>query len=631
MSEEGGVEEAPDRKLWPLVVAALGIVYGDIGTSPLYAIKVCFSGEYGIAPTPANVLGVLSMVFWSVTFVVGVKYISFILRADNQGEGGILALLALASRPKDKNGAPPPALLLMLVLFGAALLFGDGMITPAISVLSAVEGLNIATHATEPFILPITTVILLALFMVQNRGTGKIGRMFGPVMMVWFVTLAVLGIAHILRNPDVLRAINPLYAAKFAAASGSRTFLVLGGVFLCITGTEALYADMGHLGRPAIRAGWFSIVMPSLILNYFGQGSLILSDPAAVESPFYAMVPRWGLYPMVILATAATVIASQALITGAFSLNCQAMQLGYCPRLTVIHTSREREGQIYIPEVNWILMVSCIALVWGFRSSENLAAAYGIAVIGNMVITSCIFYVVMTRTWGWPVRAAAPLTLLFLAVDVTFLAANLLKVVQGGWVPILMAVWLFTLMTAWKDGRKRLAAHIQSKAMPLREFIARVADQKTPRVPGTGVFLTANPHGTPPILAHHWRLDRALHERIVLLSILSAHVPTIPAKHRLSVSDIGQGFYQVTASYGYMQTPNVPIILQGCALFKLVLDPDKVTYFLGREHLIPSTSKGMPYWKKTLFVLMSRNSRSATAYFGIPPNQVEELGMQVEL
>ncbi|OGH56812.1 MAG: potassium transporter Kup [Candidatus Lindowbacteria bacterium RIFCSPLOWO2_12_FULL_62_27] len=617
--------------MWPLVLAALGVVYGDIGTSPLYAIKLCFSGHHGISPSEENIIGVMSLVFWSVSFVVAFKYLWFVLRADNHGEGGILALLAVASRRKDRTGNGPPTAMIILVLFGAALLFGDGIITPAISVLSAVEGLSVATKAAEPYVLPITTGILLALFLIQKKGTGNIGRVFGVVMIVWFSSLAVIGLAHILRHPHVLRAIHPLYAVEFVTRSGSAVLWVLGGVFLCVTGTEAMYADMGHFGRPAIRRGWFGLVMPSLVLNYFGQGALLLGHPEYAESPFYYMVPRWGLYPMVVLATAATIIASQALISGAFSLNRQAMQLGYCPRLTVVHTSSAHEGQIYIPEVNWTLMVSCIALVWGFRTSENLAAAYGIAVTGDMVITTCMFYVVTRRTWDWAWWRAAMLAAAFLAVDLTFLTANSLKFFQGGWAPILMALCIFTLMTTWKDGRKRLAKHFAAKIMPLEEFLKKITERKTPRVPGTAVFLTANPTGVPPILVHHWEHIGSLHERIVLLSIMGSNVPRVAAKHRLAVRDIGQGFHQVSSVYGYMQTPNVPVVLQSCEYLGLPIDPKTVTYFLGRETLMPYGRSGMPYWRKVLFILISRNSRSATAYFGIPAGQVEELGMQVEL
>ncbi|MBI4180268.1 potassium transporter Kup [bacterium] len=624
-------EPVSREKLWPLVLTALGVVYGDIGTSPLYAIKISFTGGGGLAPTEPNVLGVLSLVFWSVTFVVSFKYLFHILRADNHGEGGILALLSLAARGLTKNGMPTTGPVLILGLFAAALLFGDGIITPAISVLSAVEGLSVATHAFEPFVLPITTLILVALFMVQRKGTASVGKFFGPVVLVWFIALAVTGIAQIIRQPQVLFALNPVHAVRFALTAPSALFWVLGGVFLCVTGTEAMYADMGHLGRRAIQVGWYVLAMPSLVLNYFGQGALLLSRPEAISSPFFEMVPRWGLYPMVLLATAATVIASQALISGAFSLNRQAIQLGYCPRMTIIHTSSEIEGQIYIPEVNWTLMVASIAMVWGFKSSENLAAAYGIAVVGNMLITSCLFYIVLTKTWGWTVRRAAPLVLAFLIVDFTFLASNSLKFLQGGWVPILMAFGLFTLMTTWKEGRRRLAGYFAGKIMPLDEFLDKVAARKTPRVPGTAVFLTANPAGIPPILVHHWQHIGSLHERVVLLSIVNTHIPRVPAKTRLTVKDIGQGFFQVSSVYGYMQSPNVPAILRGCEQLDLRIDLKTITYFLGRETLMPYGRSGMPYWRKVLFILTSRNSRSATAYFGIPPDQVEELGMQVEL
>lgn len=630
MTQEGSPSSAKSTRPLGLALAALGVVYGDIGTSPLYAIKLCFTGPHGMSPSADNILGVLSLIFWSITLVVGVKYLFFIMRADNHGEGGILALLALVSANPDRS-VRPTGPILILVLFGAALLFGDGIITPAISVLSAVEGLSIATTATEPLIVPLTIFILVCLFVAQRKGTGDIGRVFGIVMLVWFSTLAVLGVFHVVSNPQVFRALNPCRAIEFLFSSGASGFFVLGGVFLTITGAEALYADMGHFGKLPIRIGWFGLVMPSLILNYFGQGSLLLNHPEMVESPFYSMVPRWALYPMVLLATSATVIASQALISGGFSLTRQAIQLGYCPRLTIIHTSRSREGQIYIPEVNWVLMFSCIGLVLSFKSSERLAAAYGVAVTGDMVITSLIFYQVTRKTWRWAWWKSLLLLVGFLSVDFPFLAANSVKFIEGGWVPLLMALFIFTLMTTWKTGRKSLGEHIGALTMPQQDFLKKVSGEQTVRVKGTAVFMTANPNGIPPILIHHWKHNQVLHEQVVLLSVLSENVPSIPGKNRLSVASLGQGFFQVTARYGYMQTPNVPILLQGCSLYGLEIDLDQVTFYLGREHLIPSKMRGMTYWRKILFVLISRNSRSATAYFSIPLEKVVELGMQVEV
>ena len=618
-----------------LALAALGVVYGDIGTSPLYALKECLQGVHGVAATQANVLGVLSLMFWSLTMVVTVKYLAFIMQADNEGEGGILALLALVREEiVKKDGSAGP--LILLVLFGAALLYGDGVITPAISVLSAVEGLNVATSAFAPWVVPLTVVILTSLFMVQKRGTGGIGKVFGPIMAVWFVTLALLGIVHIAKNPAVLVALNPAYGVRFLATSGHKGFLVLGAVVLCITGGEALYADMGHFGVRPIRIAWFALVMPCLVLNYFGQGANVLATPVEMVadpafSPFYALVPRQMLYPMVALAAAATVIASQALISGAYSLTRQAVQLGYCPRVTIVHTSTEHEGQIYVPEVNWALWICCLALVIRFESSNKLAAAYGIAVTGTMAITSIVYFVLVTKTWGWPYWKAVPLVTLFLTFDLGFFSANIVKVADGGWVPLAMAAAVFTLMTTWKTGRRRLADQITANAIPLDDFLSRVETDESPRVEGTAVFMSANPKGIPPVLAHHYAHNQVLHDQVVLLSILSENVPFVSSKHRINVRGLGQGFFQVSASFGFMETPNVPALLEACAIFDLPIDPETVTFYLGRETLLSTGKAGMSQWRKALFAFISRNSRTATAYFGIPPNRVVELGMQVEL
>jgi KUP system potassium uptake protein len=619
--------------LLPLALGALGIVYGDIGTSPLYAFKECLQGHHKVVPTEANVLGLLSLMVWSLTMVVTVKYLFFIMRADNEGEGGILALLALVP-PKLRaraSGRGASAPLVLLVLFGAALLYGDGVITPAVSVLSAVEGLNVGVSGVEHYVLPITAAILVGLFAMQRRGTAGIGVVFGPIMVVWFAALAALGAANVVKNPRVLHALWPGHAVGFLAHSGWHGFLVLGSVVLCITGGEALYADMGHFGRAPIRAAWFAVVMPSLLVNYFGQGALVLSDPSAVASPFYALVPKAFVLPTVVLATAATVIASQALISGAFSLTRQAVQLGYFPRVNVVHTSRAHEGQIYIPEVNWALMVACLYLVFSFKTSTSLAAAYGIAVTGTMGITSVVYYVVVTEAWGWSRWRALPLAALFLAFDLAFFGANAVKFLDGGWVPLAMAAGVFTLMTTWKTGRARLAEKIARGALPLGEFLdARKADPPV-RVPGTAVFMSANPGVTPPVLRHHYRHNHVLHEQVVILSILSAPVPFVSPKNRLKVDDLGAGFYQVSARFGFMETPRVPALLEACALYDLTIDPEHVTFFLGRETLLASSREGMSRWRKALFAFVSRNARSATAYFGIPPDRVVELGMQIEL
>jgi KUP system potassium uptake protein len=614
-----------------LALGALGIVYGDIGTSPLYAFKECLQGPHRVAPTEANVLGLLSLMVWSLTMVVTVKYLAFIMRADNEGEGGILALLALVPPRLRAARARSSAPLVLLVLFGAAMLYGDGVITPAVSVLSAVEGLNVGVRGVERYVLPITIAILVALFLVQRRGTAGIGVVFGPIMVVWFAVIALLGAAGAAKNPGVLRALSPTYAVRFLAESGFAGFLVLGAVVLCITGGEALYADMGHFGRKPIRLAWFCVVMPSLVVNYFGQGALVLSDPSAAESPFYALVPKPFVLPMVVLATAATVIASQALISGAFSLTRQAVQLGYFPRVTVVHTSRAQAGQIYVPEVNWALMLACVYLVVSFKTSSSLAAAYGIAVTGTMAITSIVYYVVTTETWGWPRWKALPLMVVFLAIDLAFFGANALKFFEGGWVPLAMAAAIFTLMTTWKVGRARLAHKIAEGAMPLSGFLDSLGADPPTRVPGTAVFMSANPNVTPLVLRHHYRHNHVLHEQVVMLSVLSEPVPFVAPKSRLKVRELAAGFYQVSGRFGFMETPNVPALLEACALYELTIDPEQVTFFLGRETLLASTREGMSRWRKALFAFVSRNARSATAYFGIPPDRVVELGMQIEL
>ena len=631
-------------RTWGLMLAALGIVYGDIGTSPLYAIKECFSpaSPHHISPTPENILGVLSLVFWSLMMAVTVKYLTFIMRADNEGEGGILALLALVPSPEVGRGGKPqdtsaPGLgagrnaLVLVVLFGAALLYGDGIITPAISVLSAVEGLEVATSTLKPAILPITCGIILALFLVQRRGTAGVGRIFGPVTLVWFLTIAVLGGLEILRHPGVLVALSPLHAVTFFVENKGHGFLILGSVVLCITGGEALYADMGHFGRGPIQRTWFAIVWPALLLNYFGQGAKLIADPAAATNPFYALVPSWALYPTVAVATGAAVVASQALISGAFSLTQQAVQLGYFPRVTVIHTSKEEAGQIYIPEVNSGLLIACLALVLVFKSSSALAATYGVAVTGTMTITNIVYYVVVRRAWGWPVWKAAPLAGLFLAIDLAFFGANTAKFFHGGWVPIVIAGAIFTVMTTWKTGRRHLAVAIKSSLLPLELFLEDVKNTAPHRVRGTAVFMASNPDGTPPVLLHHFKHNQVLHQQVVLLSIQALKVPEVPPERRVTVIPLGHGIYQVTACYGFMQTPNAPAVLALCKQHGLEIDLHRTSYYLGRETLLTTGRSKMSRWRKGLFAFISRNARPATAYFGLPPNRVVELGMQIDL
>ncbi|MDY7225681.1 potassium transporter Kup [Hyalangium rubrum] len=628
------VEPDISRRTAALALGALGVVYGDIGTSPLYSLRECFSGPHGITPTPANVMGVLSLIFWALFIIISVKYLLFVLRADNRGEGGILALLALVmQRPKGSQASRPGRpLLVMLGLFGAALLYGDGIITPAVSVLSAVEGLSVATPIFKPYIVPITLVILLALFLVQRHGTGGIGTVFGPVMCLWFVTLAVLGGKELVHNPAVLGALSPVQGVRFFLENGKQGFLVLGAVFLVVTGGEALYADMGHFGRRPIRWAWFCMVLPGLMLNYLGQGALLLRAPEAAHNPFYLLAPSWALYPLVVLATVATVIASQALISGAFSLTRQAMQLGYCPRMEVVHTSAEEMGQIYLPTLNRMLLIGVFIVVLGFRSSTALAAAYGIAVTATMAITTVLAYVVARERWGASRAVALPVAGVFLAVDLAFFGSNAVKIVHGGWFPLLLAVVIFTLLTTWKRGREILGGKMRVGSMDLGDLLKSLDGVHAPmRVPGTAVFMTGSPLGTPPALLHNLKHNKVLHEQVVLLTILSEDVPHVPPEEQLEVETLEQGFVRVIARYGFMDNPSVPNILQRCRERGLQFQLMRTSFFLGRETLIPSKKPGMAMWREALFSWMSRNARSATAFFRIPPNRVVELGAQVEL
>ena len=614
-----------------VALGALGVVYGDIGTSPLYAVKECFAQPHGLPVTPENVFGVLSLVFWSLTLVVVVKYLSFIMRADNHGEGGILALLALVL-PKGRSDARTGGgrVLVLLGLFGAALLYGDGMITPAISVLSAVEGLEVATKTFSPVVVPLTVLILIGLFLVQKRGTAGIGAVFGPVMLIWFSTIAAIGVPWIMKAPHVLLAINPLYAVELLAHHKLAGFLVLGSVVLCITGGEALYADMGHFGKRPIRLAWYAIVFPALLLNYFGQGALLVTrGSAGAESPFYGLVSGWMLYPLVVIATLAAIVASQALISGAFSLTQQAVQLGYWPRVNIVHTSGKAEGQIYIPELNKALMISCVLLVLGFKASTNMAAAYGIAVTGTMSITSILFYAVARHRWGWSVLAAGSLTLLFLVIDVAFFAANAVKILEGGWVPLAIAALVFVVMTTWKRGRATLGQVVRESTLPLEAFMADLETTKPHRVKGTAVFMTSNPDGAPPVLLHHFKHNKVLHEQVIFFSIGTLHVPEVlPAQRVEAVRDLGSGFYQVRVNYGFMETPDV---MDALAMTHLTTTHLDTSFYLGRETLLISSRKGMARWRKVLFVFLSRNARPANAFFQIPPNRVVELGTQIEL
>jgi KUP system potassium uptake protein len=613
-----------------LALTALGVVFGDIGTSPLYALKECFHANHGLAPTPENVLGILSLIFWALILVISVKYLSFILRADNQGEGGIMALTALIL-PRQTRAQGNRKLLVILGLFGAALLYGDGMITPAISVLSAIEGLEIATPAVAPFIIPLTVTVLIVLFLAQPHGTGKIGAIFGPLTLVWFVVLALLGVNQIIEQPAVLAAASPHHAARFLLANGWTAFLVLGSVFLVVTGGEALYADMGHFGVRPIRLVWFCLVLPALVLNYFGQGALLLAHPTAVENPFYLLAPHWALIPLVALATAATVIASQAVISGSFSITVQAVQLGFSPRLAVSHTSAKERGQIYVPAVNWLLMVSCIGLVVGFRSSSNLAAAYGFSVTTDMVITTLLFFFVLRERFQWPRWTALLLCGGFLSFDLAFFGANFAKILHGGWFPLLVASLVFTVMSTWKTGRRILYERMQEGSWAIQDFLATIRPSMPQRVSGTAVFMSGNPRIIPSALLHNLKHNRVLHQRIVLLSVITEDVPHVADEKRCTLEEAGEGIFLLLLRYGFMEEPDIPKVLASLEVDGRGFNMMDTTFFLGRETIIPSAKPGMALWREKLFMLMSRNARTATSFFGLPPNRVVELGMQVEL
>jgi len=641
MSEESEVAQprpnhptaAPHgRHLLLLALGALGVVYGDIGTSPLYAFRESFHEGHGIPISPGSVLGVLSLIFWALILIISVKYLVFVMRADNHGEGGILALTALiGAKSRVMLAGTQRWTLVMLGLFGTALLYGDGMITPSISVLSAVEGLEIVTPFFEPYILPITILILVALFAFQSRGTERVGRVFGPVMVVWFVVLALLGLNWIVREPGVLAAVNPYYAFAFFWENGWRGFLVLGSVFLVVTGGEALYADMGHFGREPIRRAWFVMVLPALLLNYFGQGALLLQHPEAVANPFYQLAPPWALLPLVVLATLATVIASQALITGAFSLTMQAVQLGYLPRVAISHTSAAEIGQIYIASINWVLMVACVALVLAFRSSSNLAAAYGVAVTTTMVITTLLLFRVERRRWHWPPWVAAVSSAIFLAIDFAFWGANLLKIPAGGWFPLVIGAVVFIAMTTWRRGRTILAQRLRAGMPALSDFVARLDLDKLARVPGMAVFMYSDPTGTPPALMQNLRHNKVLHEDVVLLSLVMEEVPYVEPEERMTVMHLGNGFHRMALRYGFMETPDVPRDLMLGREHGLPIDLANISFFLGSERIIATTLPGMALWRERLFVVMSRNATNAANFFGLPPERVVELGSQIEI
>lgn len=616
-------------KLRALTLAAIGVVYGDIGTSPLYTIRECFT-QTGMAVSPANVMGVLSLIFWALIIVVTVKYVVFVMRADNQGEGGVLALMALAMRGL-RPGRRTTAAVLAAGVLGAALFYGDCVITPAISVLSAVEGLTVAAPWFEPYVIPLALVILTGLFVAQQHGTARVGALFGPVIVVWFLTLATLGAVQIAQTPEVLAALSPAHALRMLTEHGALGFTLLGAVVLAVTGGEALYADMGHFGRFPIRLAWFGLVLPALLINYFGQGALLLNQPAAIENPFYLSAPDWALYPLIGLATAATVIASQAVISGAFSITLQAIHLRFLPRMQVRHTSAQERGQIYLPAVNWLLFAGVVGLILAFKTSSNLAAAYGVAVTGTMVVTTLLAYKVARRLGGWSLARAAAALALFLTVDLAFFTSNLAKVFDGGWFPLAVAAALVVAMTTWRRGRAVLTERLAAASVPVDVFLARLKGGSTPRVPGAAVFLTSNPRGLPPSLLHNLKHNKVLHERVVLLTVETAEIPHIAAAERFELTSLSGGFYRLIARYGFMEEPDLPAALRAGRIPGLPFETMETTYFVSRETLIPTRNSGLPAWREGVFIALSRVSASASEYFRIPPGRVVELGMQIEI
>jgi len=624
-------QSVPSKKLL-LALGALGVVYGDIGTSPLYTVKECFHGPHAMTISTSNILGVMSLIFWSLTMVVTVKYVIFILRADNHGEGGIYALAALfLSKGRERVHPKVVNRLMLLAIFGAALLCGEGLITPVISVLSAIEGLNVATTAAEPFVLPLSCGVILGLFLVQSKGTERIGKVFGPIMILWFLSLGALGLAQIIRTPIILKAFDPRHAVNFFVENRLHGVLVLGAVVLCITGCEALYADLGHFGRGPIRGAWLLLVFPALLMNYLGQTALLLEHPQAAVNPFYGLVPRFLLYPMVALATTATVIASQAMISGVFSLMQQAIQIGYAPRLRIVHTSGETKGQIYLPWINTVMMIGCLGLALAFKESSNLAAAYGIAVTGTMCISTIIYFNICRHNWNWPLWQALPLAGLFFFFDFSFFSANLLKFIDGGWFAVSVAVVLFTIMVTWRDGRAALRKRFEEAQVPLDVLMYDIATYKMVRTPGTAFFLSVSPTGTPIVLLHLLKHTDALPERVFILSIVSTDLPHMPREQKLEVTDKGYGFYRVVASYGFMETPRVPEIIEMLNEQGLDIDIYATSFYLGRESLLTTGPTKMAAWRKGLFAFLSRNAWNVSTFFGIPPGRVVELGSQVEI
>jgi KUP system potassium uptake protein len=615
-----------------LALGALGVVFGDIGTSPLYALRECFGAEYGLPLNRDNVMGILSLIFWTIMLIINFKYMLFVLRADNKGEGGILSLTALAIRSlSDATNAKRKAFLVILGIFGAALLYGDGIITPAISVLSAVEGLEYITKSFKPFVIPVTIFILTMLFLVQRFGTGRIGGVFGPIIFLWFVTLGILGIYGISLNPDVLWAISPTYAVEFIIRNGLTAFLVMGSVFLVVTGGEALYADMGHFGRKPIRLSWFVVAFPGLVLNYFGQGGLLLSDPSAIANPFYFLVPKWGLAPMVLLSMMATVIASQALITGVFSLTRQAIQLGFWPRITIIHTSSSEIGQIYIPSMNWALFCGVIWLVITFKSSSQLASAYGIAVTGTMVITAILSFEVARQRWGWGLAKCVSIFGVFLLIDLAFFGANAVKVPHGGWVSLAMGAVIYLLMTTWQKGRRILYKKLKERSISVEDFCQKLLHTPPIRISGTAIYMAGDPWGVPVPLLHNLKHNKVLHERVAILTIMTKEVPIVSKRYRVEIQEVIPNFYRILVYYGFLEIPKMKHILEALRQNNIHFNISETTFVLGRETILPSNEPNMPLWRERLFAFMSKNAARPTAFFKIPPNQVIEVGIQVEI
>ena len=621
------IHSQPNGRLLVLALASLGIVYGDIGTSPLYTLRECFYGSHAVAPTQPNLLGVISLILWSLFLIISIKYLVLILRADNRGEGGILALATLV-RDEVSHGR----IIFWVGLFGAALLYADGMITPAITVMGAIEGLNVVTPLFEPYVVPLSVGVLVGVFLFQSQGTSAVGAIFGPITMLWFLTLSAMGISQILRAPEILAAINPIYGFNFFRTNGWHGFVVLGAVFLAVTGGEALYADIGHFGTRPIRLAWFTVVLPGLMLNYFGQGALLLLEPEAAVNPFYRMAPSWALYPLVILSTAAAVIASQAIISGAFSLTMQAIQLGYSPRLRVIYTSAQIIGQIYVPFVNWGLMACCIGLVVGFGSSTHLAAAYGVAITTTMLITTILFYIVARRRWRWPAAVALPIAGFFLVIDLTFLGANMIKIAHGGWFPLLVSGLILFLMMTWRKGRKLLGVRMKEMSTGLEAFIGDCSTQRIHRVPGIAVFLSGNSKGTPLALLHNLKHNKVLHTQVVVLTVITEEVPYVTALDKSAeLEKLPEGFWRLKLHFGFMDRPDLPAALLAIKDPALRFDPKKMTYFIGRERILSTNKPDLSRLRGALFVWMSRNTGDPTSHFALPPNGVVELGARVEV